>query len=837
MVPPPLHAVNPNAVVRPLITHAAVITSLPWTPNRFRKYFRSFRSPASSPRYLIPPAHGFQALPDCMPAVQKMQYSMESIGASPSRSIGPVGSHAPPSGLVTFLFTDIEGSTVRWDRDAVAMQQAVRRHDTLLRTAIAAHQGHVFKTIGDAFCAAFGSVEDGVNTALDVQRALAAEDFSSVEGLRVRMALHAGTSDERDGDYFGPTLNRVARLLAIGYGNQVLLSGIAADMVSRSLPDVSLRDLGEHRLKDLTAPERVFQLIHPDIAAEFPKLRSLSVLKNNLPLQLASLVGRDQDIAEIKRLVRASRLLTLSGAGGVGKTRCALQAGAELVDDFEDGVWFIDLAPLSDGALVPNVIASVFALQESPSQSISDQLVAHLRAKHLLLIVDNCEHVIHEVSQAADAILRGCPKVSILATSREGLAISGEVLHRLPSLAVPDRVKGLSAEHALSFGAVTLFDTRARAANAHFVLSDDNAPAVAEICRRLDGIPLAIELAAARVKVLAPRQLAQKLDERFRLLTGGDRTALPRQQTMRALIDWSYDLLNERERKLLRYFSIFAGSFSLELAIAVCQEENLEEFDLLDLLTSLVDKSLVNLERSHEQPNEDGRYRLLESTRHYAREKLKECAEYDSIVHRHASAYVAFAEQLDESWDGMADREWILKAEPEMDNLRAAVGWALASGGDTVLGQRLAVVRVWQELALGEGRRYVRSALDAVSAQTPRLLAAQLELAASKIDSVFGQFKPALASAERALAIFQEIGDAMCVASAQLCAGRALLFLGRIPEGETMLQSAMAVFRNAQNQKTMGSALSALGAAKIMQGEIPAARELLMSSFTTSPHI
>ncbi|HLW37535.1 MAG TPA: tetratricopeptide repeat protein [Candidatus Eremiobacteraceae bacterium] len=731
-----------------------------------------------------------------------------------------------PSGTVTFLFTDIEGSTVRWDRDAAAMQQAVRRHDELMRSAIAAHDGHVFKTIGDAFCAVFWKLQDGLEAARDAQLALGSEDFSAVEGVRVRMALHVGTSDERDGDYFGPTLNRVARLLAIGHGGQVLLSGVAAQAANASLPEATLRDLGEHRLKDLSVAEHVFQLVAPGLAADFPKLRSLSVLKNNLPLQLANFVGRERDVAEIKDLVARSRLVTLFGAGGVGKTRCALQVAAELLDGFEDGVWFIDLAPLSSDTLVANVMASVFELQESPTQTMLAQLSAHLKYKHLLLVVDNCEHVIHATSKVVDAILRACPRVSILATSREGLSISGEIVHRLPSLAVPEAVKGLSAAQALTYGAVALFDTRARAANARFAVSDQNAVTIAEICRRLDGIPLAIELAAARVKVLAPAQLADKLDERFRLLTGGDRTALPRQQTMRALIDWSYDLLNEREQRLFRYFSVFSGSFTLELATSICVDGSIEEFELLDLLTSLVDKSLVHPEYLHDET----RYRLLESTRQYARERLADCGEYDALVRRHAAAYVTFAEFLDQSFDATPDREWVNKAEPELDNWRSALAWAFGAGGDPSTGQRLAAVKVWQELALGEGRRYVRRALEAVDEATPQELVAQLELAASKIDSIFGHFKPALASAQRALAIFETLGEPVAIANAQLCAGRALLFLGQLSEGEAMLQAALAVFRSVHNQKTMGSALSALGAAKIMQGDIPAARELLMSA-------
>jgi predicted ATPase/class 3 adenylate cyclase len=728
-----------------------------------------------------------------------------------------------PSGNVAFLFTDIEGSTVRWDRDAASMTIAVRRHDELMRAAIAAHNGHVFKTIGDAFCAVFWNIQDGLGATLDAQRTLAAEDFSAVDGVRVRMALHIGVADERDGDYFGPTLNRVARLLAIGHGGQVLLSSVAADQVTGLVPEATLRDMGDHRLKDLTAPEHVFQLVVPDLQADFPKLKSLSVLDNNLPLQLTSLVGREGDIADIKALLQRNRLVTLTGSGGVGKTRCALQVGAEALDGFADGVWLVDLAPLSNPTLVPNLIASVFAIEESPDQPVLAPLVAHFKNKQLLLIIDNCEHVIHEASKTADAILSGSPKVSILTTSREGLGIHGEAIYRMPSLSVPDTSKGLRAEAALTFGAIGLFDARARAVNPRFSLTDETAPIVADVCRRLDGIPLAIELAAARVKVLSVTTLAQRLDERFKILTGGSRTALPRQQTMRALIDWSYDLLTEPEQKLFRYFSVFAGAFTLELAGAVCADASIEEFEVLDLLTSLVDKSLVNADHSDEEP----RYRLLESTRQYAREKLIEAGEFDSIVRRHAEAYLTFAEALDDAWDTTPDREWVARAEPEMDNWRAAMAWALGPGGDVSIAQRLAVARFWQEMARAEGRRYLRSAIEAVTPQTPRSLVAHLELAASKIDSIFGQFKSALPSAQRALAIFEELHDEVSAANARLCEGRALLFLGSIAEGEASLQTALEVLRREHGHKSIGSALSALGTARIMEGDIPAARALL----------
>jgi predicted ATPase/class 3 adenylate cyclase len=745
---------------------------------------------------------------------------MESAASNAAAAVH----HGLPSGNIAFLFTDIEGSTVRWERDTAAMTQAVRRHDQIMRAAIQAHNGHVFKTIGDAFCAVFWNIQDGLSATLDAQRALAAEDFSAVDGIRVRMALHVGVSDERDGDYFGPTLNRVARLLAIGHGGQVLLSSAAAGQLAPAMPqDVALRDLGEHRLKDLTAPERVSQLFVPDLPADFPKLKSLSVLDNNLPLQLTSLVGRDADIVEIKALLGTGRLVTLIGSGGVGKTRCGLQVAAEMLDGFADGVWFVDLAPLSNPSLVPNVIASIFDVQEQPDQTMLASLITHLKNKQLMLLIDNCEHLIHEASKTVEALLRDCPKVSILATSREILGIGGEAVYRMPSLSIPDATKGLAAEQAMSFGSVALFVARAHAANAKFELTDDIAPTVGEICRRLDGIPLALELAAARVRVLSVSSLAQRLDERFKILTGGSRTALPRQQTMRALIDWSYDLLSEREQTIFRFFSIFSGAFTFDFAMTVCTGDKIEDIEILDLLTSLADKSLLNTDHS----SDDVRYRMLESTKQYAHEKLVEHGEYEAIVRRHAETYLAFADGLDREWDTTADIVWIACAEAEIDNLRAALDWALGLRGEVEIGQGLAATRIWEELARAEGRRYLRTALELVTPQTPRALFGRLEVAASKIDSSFGQFKSALASAERAIQTFQELGDERGLAEARLCAGRALLFSARISEGEEMLQSALGCFRSVNDRKATATALASLGYARALQDDMPGARSLL----------
>jgi predicted ATPase/class 3 adenylate cyclase len=727
-----------------------------------------------------------------------------------------------PSGTVTFVFTDIEGSTQRWEADRPAMQLAVREHDRLLRAAVDEHGGYVFKTVGDALCATFARPQAAVAAMLAAQRALGAQDFSGVDGLRVRAAIHTGTADEREGDYFGPAVNRVARLLAIGHGGQVLVSATTADMLHGDLPQhASLLDLGYHRLKDLSRPEQVFQLAAPDLPEAFPPLRSLDALPNNLPRQLTSFVGRDTVLADVAALVQQSALVTLVGPGGAGKTRCAIQAGAELLDGWIDGVWLAELAKIADPSLVASVIAQVLNVQETPSRPVIDSLIPFLKRKKLLLIVDNCEHVIDAARSVVSAILQACPDVRILVTSREALNIAGEEVYRMPSLEVPATTK-VTSESAAGYGAIALFTDRAVSVEKTFALTDKNAPAVAEICRRLDGIPLAIELAAARVKVLSPRQLAQKLDERFRVLTGGDRSALPRQQTMRALIDWSYDLLSAPERTLFRRLAIFAGGFTLETVNAVCIDDAVDEIAVLDLLTSLVDKSLVQVDHGIRGTT---RYRLLESTREYAREKLEESGEAAALARAHAQAYLALAERLEREWLVTPSREWMARVEPELENWRAALTWALEGGSDVLLGQRLASLSaVAFVTSQAEGRRWVHVAQRTVSDQTPAELAARLDLQEAYTDWRFGQHEESYAAAQRAMARFRELGNPVFVVWATRIAGNALVLQGRAAEGEELLREALAGARAVGVDKITGWVLEALGAARCMVDDFAGAR-------------
>lgn len=649
---------------------------------------------------------------------------------------------ALPSGNVAFLFTDIEGSTARWDADRDAMQEALRLHDAILRRTIESHDGAVFKTIGDAFCAAFPSVERAIAAAVAAQRELGAQDWDAIGGLRVRMAVHAGEADERDGDYFGPAVNRVARLLSAGHGGQVLLSGLAADEGAAHLPeDAGLRSLGTLALRGLRQPERVFQLTAPGLRSAFKPLRALETPPNNLPRQTTNFVGRRSDVARVEGMLRAGSLVTIVGTGGVGKTRLALEAAADALDDARDGAWFVDLASLSDPQLVASAVLSALGADQAADAPPIEVLLAYLRGREMLLVLDNCEHLIADVARVASVILAGAPQVTILATSREPLNIDGERVYRLSSL---DAV-----------AAIELFEERARAADPEFRMTAANRTIVEDLCRRLDGIALAIELAAARVRSASLEELSRRL--RLRVLAGGPRDRQARQQTMRALVDWSYDLLTDDERRLFRDIAVFAGGFTLESASGVHAGGDNDPFDLLDRIASLVDKSLVVVE-----PREGTtRYRLLEPIREYARERLDGAGDAPQALQRHALTFGTIAGQAYAEWDTAPAPDWLARVSSDLDNLRAALEWGLGEERDVIAGAEIAggAAPMFLRLSLlREGIGWGERALEFASTLLPGACA-RLHYTLSMLYHNQGANARALAAARNAVEAYRTAGD------------------------------------------------------------------------------
>ena len=665
-----------------------------------------------------------------------------------------------PTGTVTFLFTDIEGSTTLLQRlGDRRYAEIVEEHRRLLGGAFAEGHGQVVDTQGDAFLVAFSRARDALAVAVTAQKVLATHPWPDGALLRVRMGLHTGEPISKTDRYIGLDVHRAARIGAAGHGGQVLLSQAVAVLAAQDLPaGVSLRDLGTQRLKDLREPEHLMQAVHPDLPADFPPLRSLDVRPNNLPVQLTSFVGRAWEIAEVKRLLAAARLITLTGSGGAGKTRLALQVAADMVDSYRDGVWLAEFAPIADPALVPKTVASALNVPEQPGREMMETLVDALRPKALLLLLDNCEHLLAACRDLAAALLRRCPQLHIMATSREGLGVPGETFWRVPSLSVPEDLGHLPhSEELVLYDAVRLFVDRAVATTPGFTVTRENAPAVARVCHQLDGIPLAIELAAARVKVLAVEQIAARLDDRFRLLTGGSQTVLPRHQTLRAAIDWSYHLLSETEQVLLRRLSVFAGGWILEAAESVCAGGSVETVSILDLLTSLVDKSLVLAETQRGE----ARYRLLETVRQYARDRLREAGEEAEVRTRHRAWCVKLAEQADAEIRGPHQGVWFERLEVEHDNLRVALVWSRDDPGGAEAMLPLTGALGWFWFLRGywsEAREWSEEAMNR-RCDAPRAIRPRAYWGATFFAWRVGDVERAKMLGEEGLALARELGD------------------------------------------------------------------------------
>ncbi|MGO9102506.1 MAG: helix-turn-helix transcriptional regulator [Mycobacterium sp.] len=648
-----------------------------------------------------------------------------------------------PTGTLTLLLADVEGSTRLWETQPEEMTGAIARLNQTVSEFIAAHGGvrPVEQGEGDSFVAAFARASDAVACVLELQRAPLAP-------IRLRVGVHTGEVQLRDeGNYAGPTINRTARLRDLAHGGQTVLSGVTEQLVIDRLPEGAwLTDLGTHPLRDLPRPERVMQLCHPDLVNQFPPLRvSTAVVSQHLPVQLTSFIGRDTQITDVRRILADNRLVTLTGAGGVGKTRLAIQVAAQLADEFSDGVWYVDLAPLTDTELAPVTVARALGLPDQPGRSTMDSLLRFVRDRQMLVVLDNCEHLLDASAELVVALLSGAARLTLLATSREAIGVAGEVSWRVPSL-------------SLAGEAIELFTDRARHARPDFAVSADNAAAVGEICARLDGVPLAIELAAARVRALSLAEIIDSLHDRFRLLTGGARTAVRRQQTLRASVDWSHALLTEPERVLFRRLAVFQGGFDLDAAQTVAGGGDVQRYQVLDQLTLLVDKSLVVADDSGGRT----RYRLLETVRQYALEKLGESGEADAVRARHRDHYTAMAAVLDAP-AGRDYEQCLEQANIEIDNLRAAFGWSRENSDiEPALALASSLQPLW--LARGrirEGRTWFDATLASLDAQQPGVAAAvRARALADKavLDTYLGA-ADSLDQAEQAVAIARDVDE------------------------------------------------------------------------------
>jgi predicted ATPase len=716
---------------------------------------------------------------------------------------------AAASAAVTFLFSDIEGSTRLWEQMPDKMRPALEIHDSIARSCIERHRGTLVKKTGDGVHAAFADPLDALNAMLDMQLQLAAAGEAAGFALALRCGLHLGADERRDGDFYGQHVNRAARVMSVAHGGQMLLSEAVQAQVQARLPQgASLRNLGVCRLRDLSAPLRLFQLVHPQLRADFPALRSLEATPNNLAQQLNSFVGRERELAGVRAQLGAARLVTLLGTGGIGKSRLSVQLGAELMDDFPDGVWFVELAPLTDPRLVAQAVASVLSVKEEAGHPVIDALVKHVRDRRLLIILDNCEHVVHAAAETAKKLLQAGPQLKILTSSREVLRVAGEVAYSVPALSSPEKGHAIALDELTRHEAVRLFIDRATAAQPGFRITDKNAGAVTEICHRVDGIPLAIELAAARARALPVEKIAERLRDQFKILATTDQTVLPRQRTLRALIDWSYDYLNEKEQAVFRRLSVFAGGWTLEAAEKVCAGDGVEEDEVLDLLTALVEKSLVAMDA------EGGRYRMLETVREYAGERLEATDDSLAVRDRHMDCFVAFAETARPELNGPRLGEWLKRIDLERENILSTIVWGTRSDDRCDDERRLvhALARYWIRRGLLDlGLRLFVNLLQRNRPAVPDRALYRSLFGAGQISFFMGQYVQARQYLTECLAVAQHLGDAPSIAMALQPLGMACLGARDFASARAHLKEAVRLARSFDNKSELAAALNALG--------------------------
>mgnify|MGYP002079012697 CR=1 FL=1 len=724
-----------------------------------------------------------------------------------------------PSGNVTFLFTDIEGSTMLSQDFPDLLPHVLERHNKILRNAVVSNNGLVFKIVGDAFCCAFEKADDAVKAAVDAQLTLSGEKWNGAE-IKVRMGIHSGIAEWTGNDYMGYiTLARVARVMSAAYGEQILISNDAYLLCIKSAKDgpvASFRDLGERRLKDVIQPIRLFQIMANGLREDFPPLKTLDARPNNLPTQLTSFIGREDEMKLTKELLMDNRLLTISGTGGAGKTRLSLQTGADLIDDFANGVWFLELAAISDPDYLPIAMMNIFGLKEEMNIEPEKTLTDYLKNKEILIILDNCEHLIEACAEISVKLLSSCPELKIIATSREVLNIPGEQIFKIPPLSQPDPKKKDTPDQLTQYESVRLFIERAMAVNPKFRVNNKNAPAIAGICSNLDGIPLAIELAAARIRVLSPEKIFERLDDMFNLLTGGVRTALPRQQTLKALIDWSYDLLTEEEKILWSRLSVFSCGFTLEAAEEICSDEIIKKNDILDLLSALSEKSIIIYDESKV------RYKLLDSIRQYGKEKLQM---ENKIFSKHLDYFLQLSLSAKPELKSINLKEWLDLLEADHNNFLSAIEWGIkneeAEKGAIVA---VALGKFWEIRGqYSTGIKILEIILNKSYDLSKNTKANILNLTGN-LNRYQGNYENAGRFFEESLTLFREAEDKMGISTTVNNLGNLAYSQGKFELAQKFFEESMAIKKEIGDKMGVAGSMNNLGGVAFSTGKYEEAR-------------
>ena len=734
--------------------------------------------------------------------------------------------NSQPTGTVTLVFTDIEGSTSLLQELGDRYPQVLADHHRLIREAFARHGALERGSAGDGLYFVFSGARAAVLAAVDGQLAIAGHAWPDGVAVRDRMGLHTGEPVNASEGYVGLDVHRAARICAAGHGGQILISQTTRDLIAEDLrPPMGVIDLGAHRLRSLDSSQRLYQVSGPGLPRDFPPPRTTDAPRNNLKLEVTSFIGREREIEQASQMLEHSSILTLTGPGGVGKSRVGLRLARQLLGRFEDGTWIIECGSITDPDFVLPSVVSAIGLTEAAGRSLQASIVDHLKGKQLLLLLDDCDPVLTECAELAGALARSCSAVRVIVTSREALGVPGEAILPIASLTTPGVGSTVAARDVGAADACQLFLERARAVQPAFELTDQNARSVAQLCRRLDGIPLAIELAAARVRALPVEQIAARLDDRFRLLTGGSRASVARHQTLRATIDWSYDLLTEPERAVLRRLSVFAGGATLEAAESVCAGDPVDPFEILDVLGRLVEKSLVFTDPT----STEARFRLLETVREYARGRLVEADEGDLTLRRHRDWYLALVDEASPAFfHGPEPVEWLRRLDREHDDLRAALEWCLDQPGEGQSGLRIAagLWRYWEIRGhLTEGRGWLERMVEAVGEDVSSLRANALT-GAGNLAFMQGDFRAASSFHESSLALHRQIGDRQSVAYAANNLANAAMQRGDHARARELYEESIDLARELGDER--GAAFGSINLADVAtrQGDLDAARAL-----------